>query len=54
MKRSRYLMNVQHKLCESFRRTDWNVKDYVTMKNGKLATQGICSVYGTKMFKKGK
>jgi hypothetical protein len=26
----------------------------VTMKNGRPATQGICSVCGTKMFKIGK
>jgi hypothetical protein len=26
----------------------------VTMKNGKPATQGICTVCGTKMFKIGK
>jgi len=26
----------------------------ITMKNGKLATQGICPVCGTKMFRIGK
>jgi len=26
----------------------------MTMKNGRPVTQGICSVYGTKMFKIGK
>jgi hypothetical protein len=33
-----------------------NMKDEkkVTMKNGKPATQGICTVCGTKMFKIGK
>jgi hypothetical protein len=33
-----------------------NMKDEkkVTMKNGKPATQGICSVCGTKMFRIGK
>jgi hypothetical protein len=38
--------------CKSKR----NMKDEkkVTMKNGKPATQGICTVCGTKMFKIGK
>jgi len=26
----------------------------VTLKNGRLATQGVCPIYGTKMFRLGK
>ena len=38
--------------CKSKR--SMNDEKKVTMKNGKPATQGICSVCGTKMFKIGK
>ena len=38
--------------CKSKREMQSEKK--VTMKNGRPATQGICSVCGTKMFKIGK
>jgi hypothetical protein len=38
--------------CKSKR--DMKDEKKVTMKNGKPATQGICTVCGTKMFKIGK
>jgi Domain of unknown function (DUF5679) len=38
--------------CKSKR--DMQSEKKVTMKNGRPATQGICSVCGTKMFKIGK
>jgi hypothetical protein len=47
---------VQYGLAMINTRTKRSMKDEkkVTMKNGKPATQGICTVCGTKMFRIGK
>ena len=50
-----YLLNYMEGYCVKCKsKREMQSEKKVTMKNGRPATQGICSVCGTKMFKIGK